>query len=217
MRRIAIGSVALLWVLVRSAPSASTQDMAEMSKWAGAKLIHWHLVGEFNGLTTMIPFSEGPVKVSVSDRIEIDFDWDNATIVGKPVIKNFPSKSGPPKRDGGCQDVKVNGTFEYFTLDAINPSALMLMLQGKQDRPAGSVPKSAPNDQDTHPCGFYGWVNVAASAPAVPMTLQLPPAMMLAMPATPGFEMEFTKDHKSFIQKLNTDGWVWTMTPTIVK
>jgi len=49
------------------------------------------------------------------------------------------------------------------------------------------------------------------------MTLQLPPAMMLAMPATPGFEMEITKDHKSFIQKLNTDGWVWTMTPTIVK
>jgi hypothetical protein len=29
--------------------------------------------------------------------------------------------------------------------------------------------------------------------------------------------MEFSKDHKSFIQKINTDGWVWTMTPTIVK
>jgi len=39
---------------------------------------------------------------------------------------------------------------------------------------------------------------------------------MLAMPATPGFEMEITKDHTSFIQRINTDGWVWTMTPTIV-
>ena len=41
--------------------------------------------------------------------------------------------------------------------------------------------------------------------------------MLLAMPSTPGLEMEITPDKKSFIQKINTDGWVWTMTPVIVR
>jgi hypothetical protein len=49
------------------------------------------------------------------------------------------------------------------------------------------------------------------------MMVQLPQPMMLAMPSAPGFEMEISKDHKSFIQKLHTDGWVWTMTPAVVK
>src|SRR3954451_4067283 len=40
--------------------------------------------------------------------------------------------------------------------------------------------------------------------------------MFLAMPAAAG-EMEVSKDRKSITQKINTHGWVWTMTPTIVR
>ena len=36
------------------------------------------------------------------------------------------------------------------------------------------------------------------------------------MPAAAG-EMEGSKDRKSIAQKINTRGWVWTMTPTIVR
>lgn len=212
MRRIAVTSVALFSAILLSGSRASAQDMAEMAKWAGAKLIHWHLVGDYSAKLTILPGKENMVTANVTDHLEIDFDWDNTTIVGTPVIKNFPTKVGPQESGSACKDFKVNGTPEYFTLNSISPMAVMLTLQGKQDRPAGSV--SYAND-DNSPCDQRE--NVAASSSPVTMKLQLPQAMMLAMPSTPGFEMEITKDRKSFIQKINTDGWVWTMTPTLVK
>jgi hypothetical protein len=214
MPQAAVKRVAFLSVILLSAFPLSAQDMAEMQKWAGAKLIHYHLVGEYSGPVTMIPSAEREIKVNVSDRIEIDFDWNNMQAVGQPVVKNFPSKNAPPEAIPGCPAVKVNGTLEYFTLQSVDVSPMMI-LHGKRDLPAGSVPKADVNE--VKPCAFYGWDDVAASAPAVEMKVQLPQPMMLAMPAAPGFEMEFSKDHKSFIQKINTDGWVWTMTPTIVR
>jgi hypothetical protein len=213
MKIFTIGGLVSL-VLLTSPKSVSAQDMAEMARWAGAKLIHGHLVGEFTGEAAMIQAAERPVKTKVTDRLEIDFDHDNMTVVGQPVIKNFPDKHSPPEEWPGCPAMKINGTFEFFTLQSIDVLG-MIQLHGKQDRPAGSVPKVDVNE--IKPCGSLGWENVAAVSPAVDMRIQLPQAMMLAMPATPGLEMEITKDHKSFIQKINTDGWVWTMTPTIVK
>jgi hypothetical protein len=213
MKIFAIAGFASL-VLLTSPNSVSAQDVAEMAKWASATLLHWHLVGEFTGEAAMIQVAERPVMIKVTDRLEIDFDYDNIKVVGQPVIKNFPNKHSPPEEWPNCPAMKINGTFEFFTAQSIEVLGIM-QLHGKQDRPAGSVPKVDVNQ--LKPCGSLGWEDVAAVSPTVNMTVQLPQPMMLAMPSAPGFEMEISKDHKSFIQKLNTDGWVWTMTPAVVK
>jgi hypothetical protein len=59
-------------------------------------------------------------------------------------------------------------------------------------------------------------VPTPAATEAVTARMQLALGMILAMPTAAG-EMEVTKDGKSIIQRINTDGWVWTMTPTIVR
>jgi hypothetical protein len=41
-------------------------------------------------------------------------------------------------------------------------------------------------------------------------------AMMLEMPDALGGDFKVSKDRKSFIED-KKDGWVWTLTPTIVK
>src|SRR6185295_7984001 len=103
-----------------------------------------------------------------------------------------------------CPATKVNGPFEYFTFQTATAMAVMVELQGKRDFAPGSLP-SVKNENDEHAkCGEI-WVDMPASSEPVKAGLQLAPGMMLAMPSAPGFEMEITKDHKSFIQRATSN------------
>ena len=213
MRKVIV-SVAFLLAVLLSASRASAQDMAEMQKWATAKLIHYHVVGDFSGKATVLKTKDvdvGDVGGKVLDHVEIDFDWDQMqqTLAADPTFKNSPTKveSLDPTN---CAAAKLNGPFEYFTFQSVRATAVMLALQGKRDLPPGSF-----QTQSEQGCGKV--VETPAISEPVSARMQVPQPMMLAMPATPGLEMEISKDHKSFIQKINTDGWVWTMTPTMVK
>jgi hypothetical protein len=214
---VAIPGLTVLIAAIRLA-SLSAQDMQAMSKWAAAQVVHYHVSGDFSGGVTVLKGKDSaPLNAKISDHVEFDFDWDNLQQkpIGPPVIKNFPTKVALEMPDlGGCPPPKVNGTYEYWTMENITAMAVMFTLNGKSSSPAGSLP--IPDPQELKPCGI-GWEAIPASTPARTARLQVPQGMMLAMPSTPGFEMEITADKKSFIQKINTDGWVWTMTPTIVR
>jgi hypothetical protein len=216
MKHLAIVSLALFV----AAPFGLThaQDMDAMAKWANAKVIHYHVVGDFSGSTKVLKGKGRDVSGKVTDHVEIDFDWDQMQqkIAGDPVIKNSPTKVDSMESLEGCPASKLEGPYEYFTFQSVSAMAVMFEMRGRRDLPAGSLP-GVKNENDQHAkCGEI-WLAIPASTEPVTARMQLGLGMMLAMPAAPGLEMEITPDHKSFIQRINTDGWVWKMTPTIVK
>jgi len=183
-----------------------------MSKWAGAKVIHYHVTGDFSGSTKVLKDKAASLGGKVSDHVEIDFDWDQTQqkIAGDAIFKNFPTRVDSLDKTAGCAETKVNGAYEYFTFQSVKAMAVMIDFQGKRDLPPGSF-------QYTSEQGGCGTIQAVAATEPVTARMQVPQAMLLAMPSTPGLEMEITPDKKSFIQKINTDGWVWTMTPVIVR
>jgi hypothetical protein len=185
--------------------------MDAMSRWAAAKVVHYHVVGDFSGITKVLKDKAADLAGHVSDHVEIDFDWDQMqqTIIGAPTFHNCPAKIESLDSASGCAAPKLNGPVEYFTFQSVRATAVMFEFQGTRDLPPGSFAYQSAQ-------GGCASVHAIAPTESVTARMQLALGMMLAMPATPGFEMEITKDHKSFIQRINTDGWVWTMTPTIV-
>lgn len=219
MRNIAVipGLTVLIAAFSLARPAA--QDMAAMSKWASAQVVHYHVSGDYSGAVVVVSGKEGnPLRAKISDHVEFDFDWDGQMgqkIIGQPVIKNFPTKVEMEKENWGtCTPPKITGAYEYWTLETITTTGPMFTLNGKGNTPAGTL--VIPDPQELKPCGV-GFENIAATTPARTARMQLAMGMMLAMPANNGYEMEITPDHKSFIQKINTDGWVWTQTPTVVR
>jgi hypothetical protein len=197
---------------------ASAQDLDAMAKWATAQLVHYHVVGDYSGATKVLKGKGREVSGKVTDHVEIDFDWDQMQqkIAGNPVIRNSATRVDSMESLEGCPASKLDGPYEYFTFQSVSAMSVMFELRGKRDLPAGSLPGVKNENDQKAKCGEI-WLAVPASSEPVTARMQLGLGMMLAMPTAPGFEMEITKDHKSFIQKINTDGWVWTMTPTIVK
>jgi hypothetical protein len=211
MRNLTItGCVLLAFAVVPS--RAHAQDMDAMSKWATAKVIHYHVVGDFSGATKVLKGKEAALDGTVADHVEIDFDWDQMQqkLASDPVFKNFPTKIESLDKAPACAAPKLSGPFEYFTFQSVRAMAVMFTFEGRRELPAGSFQYQAVE-------GGCGTVQAPAASEPVTARMQLGLGMMLAVPATPGFEMEISKDRKSFIQKINTDGWVWTMTPTVVK
>jgi hypothetical protein len=193
--------------------SASPQNIDAMAKWASAKVIHYHVVGAFTGRVQVLKEKDAIAFARVSDRVAMDFDWDQTQqkTTGDPVFTNFPTMVESIENTAGCPPVKVNGSFEYFTFQSARVNAVMFELHGMRNRPAGSIP--IPGEVERSTCGV---VQTATASEQVTARMQLALAMILAMPAAAG-EMKVSPDGKSVIQTINTDGWIWTMTPTIVR
>ena len=217
MRTAAALVLSVLMTAFLSAVSspASAQNMDAMSKWAAAKVIHYHVVGDFSGTTNVLKSKDrdldgGDLDGKVTDHVEIDFDWDQAQqkMTADPVFKNFPTKVESLDQTPGCAEPKMNGPFEYFTFQSVRATVVMFELQGRRGVPPGTFQLQGE--------GGCGTVQTPAANEPVTARMQLALGMILAMPMAAG-EMEVTEDGKSIIQKINTDGWVWTMTPTIVQ
>ena len=90
---------------------AAGQGADEIARWTAAKVVHYHMVGLYEG-PAVIAYREPAGQATVTDRIEIDLDLDlkaNA-IVGEPKIVNAASEvrelrnvhaSCPPPRQPG--------------------------------------------------------------------------------------------------------------------
>jgi hypothetical protein len=206
-------STAFLAAATLSVSRASAQDVNAMARWTSLKVVHYHAVGEFSG-----PIDEGGVSASVIDRVDIEFDWDQkeSKLVGQPVIKNVPTKVGAIKHDvlDTCPAPRVEGTFEYWTVVEITSTVMQLQLQVRRDHPDVATPYGDDRRGAAAKCGDL-WNKAAAKSETFTVALLVPPAMVLAVPEAGAFEI--TKDGKSIIMKEDTDGWVWTLTPTPVK
>lgn len=215
MSRLLLGCAALAAALFGSAPQAAAQNLDSMAKWTNARVIRYHAVGDYTGEVGILEGERQGLLGLITDHIELDIDWDNVQqkMIGQPVIRNFPTRLTKFVQAAGCPTPKVEGTFEYWTVQSITAASTILTLQGKRNSPAGAIPYA--NEEPGSSCGQY-WEKAAAKSEAVTADLQLPGAMVLALPEAAG-EMEITKDGKSIIVREDTDGWVWTVTPTIAR
>lgn len=206
-----IAAVAAI-VLAPCATPVFAQNVNAMAKWTALTVVRYRVVGEFSGTTTILSGAKNvvPSTASVTDRVEIDFDWNQSEmkLVGKPVIRNFPTKVVALNPGPNCSVPKIGGTFELATFTAIDDSSMermsgVLNTTVKRDQPGGSA------------CGPSEAGTVWETAPAKSETLQqkfmVAQAMALAMPGM----IPATPDGKSLV--LKADGWTWTQTPTPVK
>jgi hypothetical protein len=209
-------SVIALAAIALSAPQALAQDVKAMAKWTSLTIVRYRAVGEFSGTTPVLVSANGGLVRSapVTDRIELEFDWNQQEmrLVGKPVIRNFPTKMGAVIPVTGCPAARVEGTVELATALALNDGPMhasgFIELTIRRDQPGGSIPWVL---EEGHACGSV-WESAAAKSETSPDVFSVPLAMMLAMPGT----TPTTPDGKSFVVK-RPDGWTYTYTPTPVK
>lgn len=198
------------------------QDTDAMLKWTETKVVHYRAVGEFSGTLGILPRAEA----AVTDRVEIDFDWNQQEhqLVGSPAIRNFPSKTGAISPMLGCPAPKVNGVFEFITIlslkdqpdETLRLAAPGLVMQGRRDYPASEVPLLPSSAAAS--CGST-WEKLAAKSETTSEILTVPLAMLLAMGKMGGENV--APDGKSFVYRFQAGtvnaGWTWTYTPTAGK
>jgi hypothetical protein len=208
--------LALVSALACGAPPALAQDMDLMAKWTEVAVVRWRVVGEFTGEAVILSGKQFTRSAQVTDRVELEFDWDLTEMkaVGKPVLRNFPTKVGAftpgPTTFGSCPAPRVEGTFELLTAVAVKEAMFAPAIEAKRDQPGGAIPYPGPHATGT--CGD-AWDAAAPKSEVTTKGLPIPPPMVLAMPPTKGIDI--TPDRKSIIVK--SEGWVWTATPTPVK
>lgn len=231
---------------------ASAQDIEAMAKWTAYQIVHYKMVGEFSGGTILMKgsgkTSHDTVTAKVTDRIEIEFDWDQQdfNIVGKPVIRNFPSKVVSivlsfDLNDGSgritkytCPEPKPSGALEFATglslkTDDATRMSGFVGLEVRRDQPGGSFASFFPpedkraNVERPVNCGEF-WETAKPVSETSTMGLMAVPGMYLAMPLPPNQGgMKISADKKSIIipppdkPGATGYGWTWTITPTGVK
>jgi hypothetical protein len=114
--------------------------------------------------------------------------------------------------NGKCPPVKFEGAPEAWTVQSVTAMSMLMSVKAKRDTAAGSIPY-ATGFQEA--CGAK-WDTATVRSEMVETDMQVPHPMMLAMPEAMGGEIKVSKDRRSFIEDFGK-GWVWTLTPAIVK
>lgn len=191
-------------------------DMDLMAKWGAVTVVRYVAVGEYSGEPIILTGANNHIrKAHVTDRVEVTFDWNQTetSLVGKPAIKNFPSKLVSMTPVEGCPVAKVEGTYEHFDVVSAKPSSgPMIEVSFNRAYPSGSIPYPGDNE----PCGA-GWDTAAAHSESDTMDVLVPPTMYFAMPSAIGEGGSISKDGKSIILADKSNGWTWTYTPTPAK
>lgn len=200
--------MAMVWVVV-GAGAAAQFDMAAVAKWQNAKVVHYRIVGTFDGAVPH-PKSGGTVEIVATDRLTIDLDWDvhGSAVVGTPTFTDGAStvvRTTPGVAK--CTPPALSGTFEHFSVASIGLHPSGVELKGVRRFP----PTQAP----------YEWPSTCAARtlpafddPVTEVVAMMSP-MMLVMPNGANPNLVVAADRKSFA--LKNKGWTWTYTPTIVK
>jgi len=203
-----------------AAPAMAQEiDREAMMKWMDAKVIHYKIVGEYSGEVPIMGQGGGGLMAKVTDRFEVEFDYDNSTykLLGTPIIRNFPTKSEVvyDKRNSNCPAPRVDGAFEFSTVTAITQDAPMRFTYSmRRDFVGGAVPSMALE------CGSANFVAASMTLSMKVVGLGMGMHMARLQPGQSNGEITRTPDGKSFVMKGPESehiGWVWTVTPTIVK
>jgi len=180
--RVIVGVVLALGALM-SARESAAQNIDLMTKWTAATVVDYKVTAEFSGEAVL--FSTGGLHGHgmVTDRFEVEFDWNQSefAMIGKPIIKNFPSKLVSVLKNGTCTTT-VSGAFKHATIVELrNDPALGMSnavhAETQRDLSAGTV----ATDSEVGPCAKV--FQAAARSVRHRIALPTPNGMMLAMPS----------------------------------
>lgn len=199
--------VAALFVGSLTAAVLARQDSA-IAKWATAKVVHYRMVGVYDG-TAVIAYREPAGSATVTDRVEIELDWDlkaNA-IVGEPKITNAAADVRELRNThASCPAPTPLGPYDHLDLKTVGTSGGALELKGVRVFPSIKVVSGCQGVQE--PRTVQPWEQDVAERMVVPSPL------MLAAPAGSDPNLTVSADKASFTIKSGT--WTWTYTPTLV-
>lgn len=206
-RRLIAAVVTSLIVSVTAA-EAQQVDMAAMTKWTAAKVVHYRMVGVFRG-DTVVADNEPAATATVSDCLVLEFDWDvrAGKIVGEPKVENGDSTFKELRNVApSCPAPELKGVYEHFTVKSVAAIGGPLELTGTRSFPEAAVT-----------AGCHGvWEKRSVPAREADTTLRLvvPAPLMVATPPGTNPNIVISDDRASFTMK---DGaWTWTYTPTLI-
>lgn len=210
LKASSMATIALYAVLLM-VPSAHAQmDMDVMEKWMGATVIHWSVVGDFEGDALILNVGTSgyaPVK----DHVEIGFDYTtegNGGLVGTPTFTDSQTEMGAIRNGAeGCRAPTISGKYEHSTIESIkNGLGGQITMIVRTDYPAGTVPVACTGGDQASP---------KRSTPDQ-VEFIVPGIMLFAMGDQLNDDnMQISKDKSSLIIK--RDGWTYTYTPTKVR
>lgn len=192
------------------AQMAAIEQNKNVQHWANAELIHYHIVGVYQGEAN-VSSQPGTASgfVDVTDGVEIELDWklSESKLVGTPHIQN--SKSGvknPHDSEPSCLPPILKGEYEHYDLLGIKDGVSgELELQVKTTYPAVEIVQFCTGSRKPIPAGSETTSEV----------LVVPSPVMFGMAIPDSDDLSFSPDRKSMIHK---DGdWTWTFTPSVKK
>ena len=195
-------------MLCGTATTAQQADMAAITKWTAAKVVHYRMVGVFRG-DTAVADDEPAATATVSDRLVLEFDWDvkAGKFVGEPKIENGDSTFTSPRNVAPtCPAPDIRGVYEHLTVKAIGTPGGSIALTGTRSFPEAAV---------TAGCnGIWEKRTVPARVADVTLRVVVPAPLIVATPPGTNANIVISEDRTSFTMK---DGdWTWTYTPTLV-
>lgn len=206
------GGVAMLLCagVFPAAPGYAQVDMELMTYWMDATVIHWSVVGDYDGEDLILNVSTSGYA-SVKDHVEIGFDYSsdgNGGLVGTPTLSNSSTQMGALRNGAdGCRAPTVTGKYEHSTIETLEDGfGGQLIMTVRTDYPAGAVAVYCTGDDQASP----------ARSSTDQQEFFVPAIALLFMgDQDAGGEMQVTKDKKSIIFK--RDGWTYTYTPAKIK
>ncbi len=198
-------------VCLAIAPAARGQqgDASAIARWTTAKVVHYHMVGVYEG-ATVIAYREPAGTATVTDRVEIDLDWnlEARAIVGEPKVINAAAEVRELRNThASCPAPTPNGPYDHIEVKSVTAAGGALELQGIRSFPSVRVVSGCQGVQD--PRTIRPWEQEVVERLVVPSPL------MLAAPAGSDKNLTVSADKGSFTIKSAT--WTWTFTPTLVR
>lgn len=117
-----------------------------------------------------------------------------------------------PEGSEGCPPARIDAPPEYATLTKVTAQSVQLTVEFSPRSAAGALPWV--HETSAGKCGDI-WDQLAAGEGTFEVSIQVLPAMMLAMPAA-SRGVDVSKDGKTMLPKPE-NGWSWAITPSIVR
>ncbi len=179
-------------------------------RWTEGKgIVHYHIVGDYQGKTNVIGDPNWIGYADVTDRVVIDLDWNLAEseLVGTPIIQNTKAVVKNLRNyEPSCQPPVLKGEYEHYEVTGIKQGlAGALDLQVRTTYPAAEVVQDCTGARKS----------VAGRLDARPEEMVVPSPVLLGMSIPDSDNLRISPDKKSLIHKKS--GWTWTFTPSVKK
>jgi hypothetical protein len=197
--------------LTDPAAAEANRKKAERSRrWTeGTGIVHYHIVGVFQGRANVVGDSNWIGYADVTDRVVVDLDWklSDGLVVGTPVIQNATSVvTNPRNYEPKCLPPILKGAYEHYELLGMKPGlAGQLEVQVATSYPVVEVAQFCTGKRKAIP----------AKREQRPEEFGVLSPLMLDMQLPDSDTLRVSPDKNSLIAK--KDGWTWTYTPTVKK